>query len=245
MGGSDDYQQRSWCSSRTRRAVKAALAALLVAAMAAGCSTSPGPRAYVPPEPDQLYQIMPGDEIEVSLFYAKELSKQFFVPPDGMIRMDLIGPIKAAGRTPEQVAAEISEAYKPYVQDSACTVRPRILDSRKLYVGGEVRLPGVIAMSGPATVPQAIIAAGGATDRAALNRVIIIHQGSELAEYRVYDLQTFLEGKGNPELPYLRGNDIVLVPKSSIANVNVWVDQYLRANIPGLLTGNATWQNQW
>ena len=212
--------------------------ALLLVAGAAGCaSTAGGLQAYVVPAPAAEYLISPGDEIEVRVFYEPKLGDRFTVPPDGKIRMQLIGPIEVVGRTPEDVAAELSEKYKPHLVNPDCTVVPRTLASRKVYIGGEVRLPGVVTMTGPATLPQVIFIAGGAKETARLSQVIVISQRPDgTAEHRVVDLEAFLGGKGSPTLLRLRSQDLVYVPRSRIAEINLFVDQYLRKLSPVLLS---------
>lgn len=222
------------------------IAILWVAAHLAGCASNDNKYLppYVPPEPLASYLISSGDEIEVKFYYAPELNDRFFVPPDGKISLQLMGTIQAAGVTAEQLSNAITEACAPNLEHPEATVVLRMLHSRKVYVGGEVYLPGVVEMTGPLTVPQAIFVAGSAKDTADLSQVVIISRGPDgKAQHRALDLAAYMQGKASEdgevgeelELLRLQISDVVYVPKSRIAELDLWVDQYLRQMSPILL----------
>lgn len=90
---------------------------------------------------------------------------------DGEITLHLNVTIKAAGKTPNQVAQEIREAYVPkYYKYLTATVKP---DERFYYVGGEVRMSGSRPYAGTMTVTRAIDTAGGFTDYAKKSAIIL------------------------------------------------------------------------
>jgi polysaccharide export outer membrane protein len=177
---------------------------------------------YEPP-----YRFYPGDEIEVTLPTAPELSKTVTVQPDGRIAMPLIAPVMAADRTIGEVQTELSRAYasqllRPDVQVAAKAA------PLKVYVGGEVSNPGIYDMAGDADALRAIVQAGGFRTSADRSSVIIIRRGPNgTGMMRRADL---LRGLKDPaaDLVPLRRFDIVYVPRSGVANAGLFVQQYFR-----------------
>lgn len=117
--------------------------------------------------------LQPGDPITITfteLAPGMQESRQR-IGEDGNINLHLGVTIKAAGRTPTQVAQAIREAYVPkYYQYLTPTVKP---DERFYYVGGEVRQPGRQPYTGPMTVIRAIDTGGGFTDYAKKSEIIL------------------------------------------------------------------------
>jgi protein involved in polysaccharide export with SLBB domain len=94
------------------------------------------------------YRFYPGDEVDVSVPSAPELNKSPTVQPDGRITLPLITPVMAADRTIDELQGSISQAYsgtllRPQVQVSVKSTTPL-----KVFVGGEVKNPGVFDMAG-------------------------------------------------------------------------------------------------
>ena len=83
------------------------------------------------------------------------------------------------------------------------------------------------------TVLQAISQAGGMKESARVNEVVVIRHGAANQPYAFsVNLEKAIDGTDLRQNISLKAFDIVFVPRSPIANVNVWVDQYLRKNIP-------------
>ena len=113
------------------------------------------------------------------------------------------------------------------------TVIVRTFNGNKVYIDGEVAKPGMQAMLEEMTLLQSISGAGGFKETARLNEILIIRRSKDNKPgVMTVDLKTVMDGTDlSPDIT-LRANDIVYVPRSSISNVNVWVDQYIRKNIP-------------
>jgi polysaccharide biosynthesis/export protein len=112
----------------------------------------------------------------------------------------------------------------------------------RAYVDGEVTRAGLVPLTGPTTVLQSISLAGGIKETAKTGEVILLRkmEDSKVTAYRINIDQAFSGVSGANDI-YLRPNDIVYVPKSGIADVNTWVDMYIRKNIPiplGLSVGS-------
>lgn len=176
-------------------------------------------------EPD--YRFYPGDEIELSLPSAPELSKTVVVQPDGRIIAPLIGPVMAADRSAPELQAALHEAYSGQLLRPYVDVIPKAAPL-KVFVGGEVDKPGVIDLVGDGDALRAVIQAGGFRPSADRSKVIIIRRGPDgRAMMRHANL---LRGLSNPEtdLVPLRRFDIVYVPRSGVSSAGLWVQQYFR-----------------
>jgi len=211
----------------------------LLGALLAACTTTP--RATLPitdllelREDPLAYQVLyPGDEIEVRFEAAPELSVTLPVRPDGTIKLPLSRTLRAAGRTPEELELEVEAQYGKELRNPQATVLVQGFDGRRVHVGGEVERPGPQVLSGPVTLLEAVIAAGGPRESAYLAQVLLV-RGAGLGERRVYELnlRDVIDGHALPSDIVLQPTDVVYLPRSPIAEVNVWVDQYIRRNLP-------------
>jgi protein involved in polysaccharide export with SLBB domain len=178
-------------------------------------------------EDEPAYRFYPGDEIEVTVPSAPELTKTLTVQPDGRVTMPLIPPVMAADRTTMQLEAALSQAYAAHL------LRPEVYVTAKaaplkVFVGGEVGTPGVYDLVGDADALRAIIQAGGFSPTANRSEVIIIRRGAGgRGMMRTADLLAGLRRPSADLIP-LRRFDIVYVPRSGVANAGLFVQQYFR-----------------
>ncbi len=183
--------------------------------------------------PTQEYLIQPGDQLDIKFFYNPELNEQITVRPDGRIALQLAGEIKTAGLTPAQLTTFLTKTYSAELNNPKITVIVRTFNSQRVYVDGEVNRPGLIVLLAPTTALQSIAQAGGLKDTARSDEVILIRRGTDnRVMSTMLNLDKAIDGtdatQDVPLVPY----DVVYVPKSHIANVDVWVDQYIRRLIP-------------
>ncbi|GJL64109.1 MAG: sugar ABC transporter substrate-binding protein [Nitrospirales bacterium] len=179
----------------------------------------------------QEYIIQPGDLLDVKFFYNSDLNEEVTVRPDGRISLQLVGETIAAGRTPQALTELLKKEYDRELKQPEITVIVRSFGAR-IYVDGEVEKPGELELMGPLTVMQAISRAEGATDEAWEEALIIRRiQGRQPLVIPV-NLNAVLSGEDFSQDIGLVPFDIVYVPRSPIADVNLWVDQYIRQNIP-------------
>ncbi|WP_447971642.1 polysaccharide biosynthesis/export family protein [Nitrospira sp. M1] len=177
------------------------------------------------------YIIQPGDELDIKFFYNADLNELVTVRPDGRISLQLVGEAIAAGRTPNALSALLTQEYDRELKQPEITVIVRAFGAR-IYVDGEVEKPGELELTGPLTVMQAISRAEGATEEAWDEALIIRRiQGRQPLVIPV-NLKAVLSGEDFTQDIGLVPYDIVYVPRSPIADVNLWVDQYIRQNIP-------------
>jgi polysaccharide biosynthesis/export protein len=179
------------------------------------------------------YRIQSGDQLDVKFFYNPELNDQVIVRPDGRISLQLANDIMAAGLTPQQLTDQLKKKYSVEISKPEITIIVRTFAYQRVFVDGEVNKAGLVALTEPMTVLQSISQAGGIKDTAWLSGVIVIRRtlDNKVATMQL-NLENAIDNSDMSQDIALKPNDIVYVPKTTIANINVWVDQYIRKNIP-------------
>lgn len=192
-----------------------------------------GAPGTVAPPVDQEYRINVGDKLSVRLFYNPDLNQEITVRPDGKISLQLVHELDVIGKTPSELTAMLNEKYSKFLQEPELVVIVNAFAGHKVYVGGEVSQPGAKEIVGPTTILNAITLAGGFKDTARLNEVILVRR--EAADQPPFlvklDLDKAMRGIDVRQDVYVQPYDMVLVPKSNIADVDLWVAQYVHAVI--------------
>lgn len=196
---------------------------------------SPAPQAFMSgaPAPVKEYRIQVGDTLDIKLFYNPELNETVMVRPDGRIALQLIKEVEAAGKTAAQLTDLLTQKYSPQVKTPEVAVLVRTFSAEKVYVDGEVTRSGLVALNEPMTVLQALSQAGGAKlDTALLSEVILIRRSDKGNVTMTLNLEKALDGSDPQQDVALKPYDIVYVPRTAIANLDTWVDQYIRKALP-------------
>lgn len=184
-------------------------------------------------EDEPSYRFYPGDEVEVTVPSAPELNKTATVQPDGRIALPLVNPVMAADRTIEELQRSVSQAYSSQLLRSQVQISVKSTAPLKVFVGGEVRNPGVYDMAGDSDALRAVIQAGSFTNSAKRNQVVIIRRGPDgRAMMRTADLLKGLTSPGGADLVPLRRFDVVYVPRSGAAETGLFMQQYFRDLLP-------------
>jgi polysaccharide export outer membrane protein len=193
-------------------------------------AVSSSPR-LVSHSPSLEYRIRPGDTMDIKFFYTPELNETVTVRPDGRVSLQLASDIPAAGLTPAELTRSLTQIYSRELKRPEIAVIMRSFTGQRVYVDGEVNKPGIVPLSAGLTVLQSITMAGGLKDSARSNEVILIRQ-SVKGNPRVFTIDLASVRNGTAHDMTLTRFDVVYVPKSTIANVNVWVNQYIQKNLP-------------
>jgi protein involved in polysaccharide export with SLBB domain len=152
-----------------------------------------------------------GDVVKITFPAAPELNQTQKIGTDGTLSLPLVGEVHAAGKTPIALQGELSNLYKPQLQDSETVVT---VESRAVpvVVSGAVQKPGKIVFERPATVLEAIMEAGGFTPEADLKKVTVIRIVKGQHQTQLFDLRPIL--RGNPtRATYVSGGDVIYVPE--------------------------------
>lgn len=171
----------------------AGFAVFLLSVLLAGCASSGYTTAGAPPDGEPLvdaYRIGVDDMVQVSVWGSPELGMTAPVRPDGMISVPLLGDVRAGGRTPTEVSADIQTRLAEYVKSPQVAVILTELRSHeylsRVRVTGAVRQPVSIPYRQGMTVLDAVLAAGGVTEFAAPNRSSLYRRsGDGTASYQV------------------------------------------------------------
>lgn len=192
------------------------------------------PDTLPPEEANAEYRIALGDELEVKFFYNPELNEAVTVRPDGRVSLSLVHEFVAAGRTPSELTEELTNRYAQEFDDPELTVIVRSFNAHRAYVTGEVNEPGEILLDTRLTALQAIARAGDFLPTARRRQVLIIRRDPYAPAPRVVvlDLSGVQNGIGLLEDITLMPYDLVHIPRTNIADVNQFVDQYVRQVIP-------------
>jgi polysaccharide export outer membrane protein len=161
--------------------------------------------------------IGPGDEVEVTVYGAPDLSSHTRVSADGNISMPLIGYVRVAGLSSSEAEATIEAQLRQrnIVNDPQVSVYAKEYTNSGISVAGEVVKPGFYSAVGPHRLFDVLQAAGGPTDKAS-NKVLITHRGQENATTLVVSKDPAEMAANNIEL---QPGDTVVVPKAGIVYV--------------------------
>jgi protein involved in polysaccharide export with SLBB domain len=207
---------------------------LIAAALLAGCGAARAPLPTAAPQSVEIgeYRIEPGDELEIRFPLNPEMNRVTLVRPDGRLSLQFVGEVYAEGLTPAELAQQLRVAYSKELRDPEVSVIVRTMAAR-VYVDGQIQRPGGYPWSRQITATQAVARAGGLRETAEDEYLLVLRRRADGAQ-EVHRIQLGGEGEEqgqNADL-YLAPYDLVLVPSSDVADVNKWVDQYIRQNIP-------------
>ena len=177
-----------------------------VTAMATSPIATPGPATV-----SANYIIGADDSIKVDVWKEPNLSAALPVRPDGMISLPLVGDIPAAGLTPMQLTAEITDRLKKFVTEPVVDVTVLAVKSRRIFVIGEIGRPGPLSLMPDMTVLQAISAAGGLTAYANKKDIYILRGDTGKQEKIAFDYNKALT-KGDMQGVSLQPGDTIVVP---------------------------------
>lgn len=177
------------------------------------------------------YTLYPGDQVDIVVQSAPELSRTLTVGPDGRITMPMIAPIMVAGRTIPYLQAALSVELAEQLRDPTVAVTSRAFGPQQIYVGGQVGQQGTYAMSGPIGSLEAIIMAGGFLPSAKSKDVAILRR----APNGRWMIRTINHRSGMKNIRsyadnmQLKRGDVVFVPRNSLSEVGVFMEAFRTA----------------
>jgi polysaccharide export outer membrane protein len=227
---------------RLRNVVTATGAVCALAGLSA-CSPVPDlPPA--PPEPApgsgyvsslEPYRIQVGDILDVRLMLNPELNEEVTVRPDGHLSTTVVHDELAYGRTVPELTGALIRDYSRDLRNPRVSVVLKAFAPTRIYVGGEVNNPGEFITVGPTlTLAQAISRAGGLkTMSGDENKVFIIRRGpDDVPQFLSTQFQNVMWAKVPVSDVRLAPYDVVYVPRSGIAEVYRFLNQYLLQFVP-------------
>jgi polysaccharide export outer membrane protein len=182
------------------------------------------------------YKIGLGDRLDIVFYGDSTLDRKVIVRPDGKISFPRVGDIPAAGLTPAELSAAISELYAEFLKEPEATVIVDAIGTQQVYVLGEVASPGAVAIQGHLSLSQALAGAGGWSTTGQLGSVMVVRRGAfERPRAVRIDFKKVLSGDHlGYDIP-LRPFDIVYVPQTVIGDAGDFADNlFSRFIVPPL-----------
>ena len=203
------------------RVISGLILATLIALFTAGCShdAPPPTTGQVQQSADDHYIIGAGDSLSVFVYKNPDLSEAgVAVRPDGRISTPLIEDIMAAGKTPTQLARDIEDRLKKYVQEPNVTVIVRSFigpPDRQIKVIGEATAPAAIPYRDHLTVLDVMIATKGLTKYAAGNRAEIFRRDASGRQQSIkVHLSDLLNSGDMSQNVEMQPGDTLIIPQS-------------------------------
>ena len=160
---------------------------------------------------DAPYRIGREDVLDIAVWRDPDLSRVLPVRPDGFISLPMAGEIQAEGRTPSELEGMIKQKLLPYVQEPKITVIVREVNSSRVFVTGEVAHPGAYPLRGRVSLLQALALAGGLSEFANSNGIVVIRQGDK-GGGRIAAHYGDILSKGGRGDVVLQAGDTIVVP---------------------------------
>ncbi len=157
------------------------------------------------------YIIGAEDSLQITVWKEPTLSGTVPVRPDGRISIVLLGDMQASGITPMQLAADITQRLKKYVQDPIVSVVVLGVNSQRIFMIGQVGHVGALAMTPGMTPLQAIAAAGGLSPFAHSKKIYILRGTGATQKKIPFDYKKALKGDDKQDVS-LEPGDTIVVP---------------------------------
>jgi polysaccharide biosynthesis/export protein len=215
-----------WRNSDNMKSISKAAVAVMILLCAAwaqdgAAQPAPGsaPAAAVAPAAGQNdaaqaipdYVIGPEDVLHIAVWKESDLTATLPVRPDGKISLPLLNDVQAAGLTPAQLAASLTDKLRKYVEDPRVTVVVAAINSKRIYLVGEVLRPGATPMLPHMTVLQALSSAG-INQFAKTKGIYVLRTENGKQEKLPVNYRRLVKGLDIEQNYELRPGDTIVVP---------------------------------
>jgi polysaccharide biosynthesis/export protein len=161
---------------------------------------------------DPAYRIGPQDVLKIDVWREDQLTRTVPVRPDGKITLPLLNDVQAVGMTPVQLAEVISDELKKYINNPQVTVSVTEINSRRVFVTGEVTRPGAFPLLPNMTVLQALTSAGGFTQFARIKSIYVLRMERGQHIKHAFNYKDVVNGKKAEDNIQLQPGDTIIVP---------------------------------
>jgi polysaccharide biosynthesis/export protein len=161
---------------------------------------------------DSEYKIGPQDVLRIDVWKETEISRTLPVRPDGKISLPLLNDVQAAGLTAMQLASVISDGLKKFITNPQVTVSVTEINSRRIYVTGEVLKPGAFPLLPNMTVLQALSSSGGFTQFARVKSIYVLRKEQGKDVKHPFNYKEVVSGKSPEQNILLQPGDVIVVP---------------------------------
>jgi polysaccharide biosynthesis/export protein len=183
-----------------------------IAGQSSGTGDPAAPTAAPSVPTDPSYVIGPQDMLDISVWKDPELTQTVPVRPDGKISLPLLNDIQAAGLTPTQLKAQITDGLKKFMTDPIVTVIVTQINSQRVYITGEVTKAGAYPLLPGMTILQALSSAGGFTNFANTKRIYMFRTVKGKRVVFPFNYRDVIRGKSIDQNVVLEAGDTIVVP---------------------------------
>ena len=161
---------------------------------------------------DAEYKIGAQDVLRIDVWKEDQLTRTVPVRPDGKITLPLLNDVQAVGLTSMQLATVISDGLKKYITNPQVTVTIVEINSRRIYVTGEVTRPGAFPLLANMTVLQALSGTGGFTQFARSKKIYVLRTEDGKQTKIPFNYNEVVGGKKAEQNIVLQPGDVIVVP---------------------------------
>ena len=161
---------------------------------------------------DADYVIGPQDVVRIDVWKEPEISRTIPVRPDGKISLPLLNDIQASGLTALQLGKAIRDGLTKYLTNPEVTVTVTEINSRRVYITGEVARAGAFPLLPNMTVLQALSSAGGFTQFAKTKGIYVLRNEAGKQVKLPFNYKEVVKGKNQDENILLQPGDVIVVP---------------------------------
>jgi polysaccharide biosynthesis/export protein len=179
-----------------------------------GSSAKPDEPAKTGPSvvTDAEYKIGPQDVIRIDVWKEPDISRTIPVRPDGKISIPLLNDVQAAGLTAMQLSSSLREGLSKYLNNPQVTVTVTDINSRRIYITGEVTRGGAVPLLPNMTVLQALSSAGGFTQFAKEKNIYVLRTIDGKQVKLPFNYKEVIKGKLSEQNILLLPGDVIVVP---------------------------------
>ncbi len=173
---------------------------------------TPKPTAVTPLVVDADYKIGPQDVVRIDVWKEPDISRTIPVRPDGKVSLPLLNDVQAAGLTAMQLAGSLRESLSKYLTSPQVTVTVTEINSRRVYITGEVTRAGALPLLPNMTVLQALSSAGGFTQFAKLKNIYVLRTENGKQVKYPFNYKEVVKGNLAEQNILLQPGDVIVVP---------------------------------
>jgi polysaccharide export outer membrane protein len=154
----------------------------------------------------------PGDVLGIVFWREPDMSAEVVVRPDGRISIPLLNDIVVTGLTPEQLRQKLAVDAQRYVQDPNVTVVVKQINSRRVFITGQVSKPGPYPLTASMNVLQLISTAGGLLEYADEKGIVVMRNENGKTTNYIFNYKEVVHRKNLKQNIDLKPGDTVVVP---------------------------------
>jgi len=161
---------------------------------------------------DADYKIGPQDVVRIDVWKEPDISRTIPVRPDGKISLPLLNDVQASGLTAMQLATSLREGLSKFLTSPQVTVTVTEINSRRVYITGEVTHAGALPILPNMTVLQALSSAGGFTQFAKLKNIYVLRTEDGKQVRHPFNYKEVVKGNLTEQNIVLQPGDVIVVP---------------------------------